>query len=340
MNKRDEYIGLLNGTSLTCHPKGEEDLEMGDSHFRHALSRYFIAGRWSGEDMVGNIPLRELFREDVYALYDIADRILSDSKLFFVPIPGAYHYGSGEPTTIIVLGMYSELWKSCPEATIVDEHGAKMFCYAWAPNLHFAGRDERSCVMRDSSSYLAISKKWEEIRSRYRDKVQKYQCHSLLQVLAMLENEGRLVISGKANIIYKMAAELSRLDLVNRQVVRDRARMKVLFHDHLIRERDQEVRLFLKRMKAEKAKVDAVVDAARDKKVALLFKLHEGELTSKQYRSIWNPINRKKNAAIASFNNFVGETLRTLFPGERVSLREIEGYIFKQEEKAENTTQF
>lgn len=336
MKKRNEYIELLDGTSLPCYPKVEEDLEMDSSHFTLAMIRYFVAGRWSWhKGMEKSIPLRELFWDNASALYDIADRILSDSRLFFVPIPEHDDYGEGEnrEDTFRTLGMYAELWKSCPEATIVGKNSDRLVCCDWTYKLQFAGKNGLRFELRDYTSYRAITGKWREIQNRYKGKLLKYQCHSLLQVLAMLEQEGKVVISDKAHIIYRLTTELSRLDNVNRQVVRDRTRMKLLLHNHLIREKEQELRHFLEKKNAKKAEVDAVVDDAHAKRVALRILLREGKLTPKRYEGIWKPINRKRKASIAAYNSFVAETLSTLFPIERITLREVEDYMYEKKDK-------
>ncbi len=335
MKKDNEYIELLDGTSLPCYPKVEEDLEMDGNHFSAAVSRYFILGRYIGQGMEKSIPLRELFWENASALYDVADRILSDSRLFFVPIPSLDDYGEGETRepTFRILGMYAELWKSCPEATIPGKDGSTMVCYDWSPYIFLVGKNGVKLQLKSYAACGAIMDKAHEIKYRYKGLLQKYQCYSLLQVLAMLEQEGRIVIPDKAHIIYRLTNELSRLDNVNRQVVRDRTRMKLLFHNHLIQEKEQELRLFLEKMNAKKAEVDAVVDDAHDKRVALRIKLRNGELTPKRYEGIWKPINRKKKVAVAAYNRFVDETLRTLFPIERITLKEVEDYLYDKKEE-------
>ncbi len=341
MRKENEYIELLDGTSLPCYPKVEEDLEMDSSHFTLAMIRYFVAGRWSRDKgMEKSIPLRELFWDNASTLYDIANRILSDSRLFFVPIPKPDDYGEGinREYTIRTLGMYAELWKSCPEATVIGKNGERLVCCDWTYKLQFAGKNGARFELRDYTSYQAITGKWREIQNRYKGKLLKYQCYSLLQVLAMLEQEGIVDISDKAHIIYRLTTELSRLDNVNRQVVRDRTRMKLLFHNHLIGEKEQELRLFLEKMKAKKMEVDAVVDDAHAKRMALRIQLREGKLTPKRYEGIWKPINRKRKAAVAAYNSFVAETLSTLFPIERITLREVEDYIYEKDEKEKDTS--
>ncbi len=297
VSNKIEYIELLDGTTLPCYPKVEEDIEVKDSSFVLPLLRYFIAGRYCHRGLERSIPLHELFCDNAVALYEIADRILSDSRMFFVPIPRPFYYGHGE-TGFLTLGIYAELWKSCPEATLVSKNGDMMVCYEWAAGLRFAGKNGARCELKkDHATYVAISEKVKEIRLRYKGRLRKYQCYSLLQVLAILEQEGRIVIPEKAHIIYRLTAELSRLEAANRQVVSDRTRIRNLFHNHLISEKEQELSTFLEKMKARKAEVDAMVD------------------------------NRKKKVAISAYNNFVGETLRTLFPTERIALWEVEKYM-------------
>ncbi len=341
MKKKNEYIELLDGTTLSCYPKVEEDIEVKDPSFVMPMLRYFIAGRRCEEGLDRSIPLRELFWDNAAALYDISDRILSDSKMFFVPIPHPTDFQQhGDPriTAFPTLGMYVELWKSCPEAILVGKNGDKMVCYDWLADLRFAGKNGAKCELkRDFAAYVAINKKARELKSHYKGTLQKYQCYSLLQVLAMLEQEGRIVIPEKAHIIYRLTTELAKLENINRQVVKDRTRMRNLFHTHLISEKEQELRIFLAKMKTKKAEVDTQVDDAHNKRVALRIKLREGELTPKRYEGIWKPINRKKKAAIAAYNNFVGETLRTLFPIEHVPLWEIEGYMYENSDKDEPT---
>ncbi len=340
MKEKIKYVELLDGTSLPYEEVKPVGMEMDEMYTTISILRYLIAGRhFAGRDENG-IPLRELFAGNAVALYDYADVILSDSRMFFAPIPlglNCWEDGS-KALKFPVVGMYIELWKHCPEATMLDEDGNMMVCYNWNEgyNLDFVGKNGKLRKVKDWRLWETILTKFREIHQRYRGMTRKCECYSLLQLLALMEFEGKTVIDQKPLIIHRMAREMSRLDVLNRQLMNDHARMKRVLHHHLLKEKEEELGAFLDTMVERKAKVDIVVDAAHRQRMSLRIMLRKGELPPKRYEAIWKPVNRKKKAAVAAYNSFVGDTLRTLFPSERITLWEVESYMKNREKRLNN----
>ena len=331
MKEKQKYIELLDGTSLPYEEVKPMGMEMDEMYTTLSILRYLIAGRYFRGSDENGLPLRELFAGNAVALYDYADVILSDSRMFFAPIPlglGCWEDGS-KILKFPVVGMYIELWKHCPESTMLDEDGNRMVCCDWGPDytLDFVGKNGEQCRMKGYHLWHTIVTKFREIHHRYCGMTRKCECQSLLQLLALMEFDGKTVIDQKPLIIHRMAREMARLDVLNRQVMADHARMKRLLHHHLLKEKEEELRAFLDTLAKRRAKVDAVVDAAHRQRVALRIMLRKGELDSKRYEAIWKPVNRKKRAAIATYNSFVSDTLHSLFPQERITLWEIDQYM-------------
>lgn len=198
----NDKITLIDGSLLECYPiVPEPEVTESDDFSLYTTGQYLQVGR--KPHLATDKELEErrrqeridakLFYGHAYLFLDNAERILSDSRLFFAPVHVvnglAYTGTSGfrHPT----LGIYIEWWLHHKEASI-DAKGRPIWFISGSP---LSGNNACSAVDRNGKThraelngqFLSVWRSFVAVNTRYTDVKGRYMAYGLQDVIDLLE---------------------------------------------------------------------------------------------------------------------------------------------------------
>jgi hypothetical protein len=173
------------------HPKGKICLDKGGE---------FLKMRKGADEKKGwptNEPWKDLFLKEAFFLYEQKDKILSDTRMFFTPLPFSNNlaYTGTSGLSDATLGIYLEWWDDCEQAVIKNDEEvyALTFFIAGSP---LSGSNRCSAVNRNGkeftiqfSSFLPIWTSFMRINQRYDEAKQIYQAYTLEETVSKLREQ-------------------------------------------------------------------------------------------------------------------------------------------------------
>lgn len=198
-----DSILLLDGRMLKCLPKAEEDAPVDNAMELDTTGVYMTVGKGKNVKPQSDEPHpdRTAFLQNAFLLYESAETIFSDSRMFLAPVPIqsglAYTGTSGfrSPT----LGVYLEFWqRSGMPVTIkkgiypfAREHRALLYHIAGSP---LSGSNSCAFVTADGttlqhslSSFGPYWKLFVQINSRYDEAKRRFQAYTIREVVEKLK---------------------------------------------------------------------------------------------------------------------------------------------------------
>ena len=198
----NDKITLIDGSLLECYPiVPEPEVTESDDFSLDTTGQYLQVGR--KPHLATDKELEErrrqeridakLFYGHAYLFLDNAERILSDSRMFFAPVHVvnglAYTGTSGfrHPT----LGIYIEWWLHHKEASI-DAKGRPIWFISGSP---LSGNNTCSAVDRNGKThraelngqFLFVWRSFVAVNTRYTDVKGRYMAYGLQDVIDLLE---------------------------------------------------------------------------------------------------------------------------------------------------------
>ena len=198
----NDKITLIDGSLLECYPiVPEPEVTESDDFSLDTTGQYLQVGRKPHLAIDKELEERrrqeridaKLFYEHAYLFLDNAERILSDSRLFFAPVHVvnglAYTGTSGfrHPT----LGIYIEWWLHHKDASI-DANGRLIWFISGSP---LSGNNACSAVDRNGKThraelngqFVSVWRSFVEVNTRYTEAKGRYVAYGLQEVIDILE---------------------------------------------------------------------------------------------------------------------------------------------------------
>lgn len=195
-------ITLMDGRTLSCVLKSEQPKEIkGDVFQLDTTGQYLTMGEKrkpveeSEEKKAARRYNYRLFTENAWFLFNNAERIFNDSRMFFAPVNIENHLayigtnGFKDPT----LGVYLEWWLNYGNASI-DANGNLVWYISGSP---LSGCNACSSVTLDGKQvpieqhtrFSDIWRSFRDVNNRYNEAKQRCEAYTLEEVLRKLQEE-------------------------------------------------------------------------------------------------------------------------------------------------------
>ena len=282
--------------------------------------------------------LERLFLDNAFVFLENRERILSDSRMFLCPLPfnrsGLAYTGTGgfrNPT----LGVFIEFWNSCPLATTTEENGKKWLVY------HIAGsplsgsnrcglvnpQGETKC--EQVTSFIKIWPIFININTRYDKAKRNYDSYTLRQVLYILENEGVNTYNEKNAHIFFLEQTNKELKTRMRSLKAYTDRIYMKLHQALMELKRENLKAFMLEYNDREQAMAYRLTQIRHERLELRKRLKANEIDNIQYQRLWMPIHKEKEKIVFEMEQFVYNTLQTLYPDDNITLNEVKDFIDK-----------
>lgn len=195
-------ITLMDGRTLSCVLKSEQPKEIKADAFQlDTTGQYLTMGekRKPVEESEEKKEARRynyrLFTENAWFLFNNAERIFNNSRMFFAPVNIENHLayigtnGFKDPT----LGVYLEWWLNCGDASI-DANGNLVWYISGSP---LSGCNACSSVtlegkqvpIEQHTRFSDIWRSFRDVNNRYNEAKQRCEAYTLEEVLRKLQEE-------------------------------------------------------------------------------------------------------------------------------------------------------
>lgn len=179
-------ITLLDGRTLPCYPKRDDDVYLTNSL------------KWCKSERA-----EKFFNDHACFFFDHRERILSDSRMFLTPVPrqielGGFYYKkfTNNPT----LGVYIEWWMYHAPA-IIGRSGKETWLVCDIEGNQRQGINRYSVVnqkgerksLRGIGEFRHLWEPYVSLNTRYDEAKQRYDAYSLYQVVEQLEADEKVV---------------------------------------------------------------------------------------------------------------------------------------------------
>lgn len=197
-----ESITLMDGREMTCHLKSVQPEKIVSNDMTlDTTGEYLSPGnkkpaRKTGLDQeAANRYHHQIFVENAWLIYENAERIYSDSRMFFAPVHinnNLAYFGTSGFRGITV-GVYLEWWKHYSEFSI-DKRGNLVWFVAGSPlsgaNVCMSvNRKRESVAMVSDTRFMNVWRSLTDVNSLYNEAKQRYEAYTFEDVLAMLRGE-------------------------------------------------------------------------------------------------------------------------------------------------------
>lgn len=194
-------ITLMDGRILSCPLKDEQpDTIKSDSIHIDTTGQFLVIGRKQAYNPPESILERGLSRfnrrifwGNAWLLYENADKILADGRMFLTPLKVfnnlAYFGTNGlkNPT----VGIYIEWWLHCPKASVLPE--GLIWYFAGSP---LSGNNSCCVITPDNRNitmhprqFSDIWRSFPAVNTRYTEAKQRCKAYSLEELLILLRGE-------------------------------------------------------------------------------------------------------------------------------------------------------
>ena len=196
----DNSIVLLNGKELLCYPKGDMPIEVSNGQMTLDMTGEYlgVTKKTATKNEKPNLnPEVELFLKNAFLLYNNADRIMNDCRMFLTPVPikSALAYTGTSGFRNPTLGIYVEWWLNCKECLPKDNSGNDALTY-YVAGSPLSGSNSCSCVYPDGKCgalhFANFSRVWSllsELNKRYNAAKARYEAYTLEQTISLLQND-------------------------------------------------------------------------------------------------------------------------------------------------------
>lgn len=196
------FITLMNGRELVCHPKSVQpksivsnDISLDTTGEYLSTGKPFSKLQTDNERRAADRFYHRMFVENAWFIYENAERIYSDSRMFFTPVHInnnlAYIGTSGFRN--MTVGVYLEWWKSVSEHSI-DKAGNLIYYVAGSPlsgsnACNSVNRENKSVEMARGTSFKNVWRSLIEVNSRYNEAAQRCEAYTFEEFLIKLRGE-------------------------------------------------------------------------------------------------------------------------------------------------------
>lgn len=312
-----ETITLMDGREMVCYLKPEEKQEpVRDTKIQlDTTGEYLSIGGKKPtftDDKTFNerrIAGHKLFTDHAWLFWKNADRVLSDSRLFFAPVPvkpGLAYTGTSGFGQLTV-GIMIEWWLYGPSCLLEDK--AHQPALTWfVSGSPLSGGNACSCVHEDGTTekiqhntFSSVWKSLMKISSQYSRAYAKYEHYSIEQCIDILQKmpedecsrlRSELLLTNA--IIVKLKQDL---DKKKDEVKQLQLKIDGLSHDLFHHELLDYCREYLER----KQKTEEEIAAINVQRSALKARLRKGELDNIAYQKLLMPLNKEKEKIDSNF---------------------------------------
>ena len=277
----------------------------------------------------------ELFLDNAFLFLEHKDRILSDKKMFFCPVPiqsGLAYCGTGgfeHPT----LGVYIEWWLACDSALVYKDDDTQWLVYRISGSplsgcnncgiVNEEGITDRAAIPSFLPSFTSFTK----INNRYKAAKSQCEAYTLEEVVDVFRQEGLSKREDKDLRIrfLKNAMQRQRADMdLQKELLL--YRISCLKHQLMVVNRT-ELELFMKEHKEREVETTRKEREIIATMTELRRKLKSGELRQQEFQKQFTPLKKEKRRIARQLNSFRWETFDRLFPEIDISLEEIEWFL-------------
>lgn len=196
-------ITLLDGREMAVYPKEKqpERIDGNNLHF-DMTGQYMTIGKrgfYQPDDTIVERGLAafksQIFRENAWFLYENADRIMSESRMFLSPVEVGNHlaYFGTSGFRNSTIGTYIEWWLHFSENSI-DKNGNLIWYMAGSP---LSGANACSSVntqgesvkMADGKSFSSVWRSFIDVNRLYSEMAQRCESYSLEETLIKLKGK-------------------------------------------------------------------------------------------------------------------------------------------------------
>lgn len=196
-------ITLLDGKEMTVRPKEKQPERIEGNNLRlDTTGQYMRIGKhgfYHPDDTIMERGLAvfksKIFRENAWFLWENADRIMSDGRMFLTPVDVgnhlAYFGASGFKNSTI--GTYLEWWLHFSDSSI-DKNGNLIWYMAGSPltganACRSVNKQGESVKMADGTSFSSVWQSFIEVNCLYSEMAQRCESYSLEETLIKLKGE-------------------------------------------------------------------------------------------------------------------------------------------------------
>lgn len=277
----------------------------------------------------------QLFLDNAFLFLEHKDRILSDEKMFFCPVPiqsGLAYCGTGgfeNPT----LGVYIEWWLACDSALVCKDDDTQWLVYQISGSplsgcnscgiVNEEGITDRATI----HSFLPAFKSFTKINNRYKTAKSQCDAYTLEEVVELFRREGLTKCEDKDLCIrfLKNAMQRQRADMdFQKELLL--YKISCLKHQLMVVNKG-ELEVFVKEYKEREAETSCKEQEITATMTNLRRKLKSGELSQQQFQKQFTPLKKEKRRLARQLNRFRWETFDRLFPDIDISIEEIEWFL-------------
>ncbi len=289
--------------------------------------------------------LIRLFTDNAFLLLANRQQIMKDSRMCFAPIAvsnGLAYIGAFKPAT---LGAYVEWWSVCAADSLrMNDAKEKSLVYRLAGS-PLSGANLCMQVYEDGRTEVVLvddfRKLWKpfvKIVNRYAEQKECCQPYTLQEVIDILsaEEEGRM--KDDIHTLF-LEAEINRCNVKLQSVVKERDEFREKFVMQLLKNNEEQVRLFYDDFLATQKEMDEKILNLREERKSLRKKLRKGDIGNVPYQRMLMPINEAIRELQYTLTCFRYDKLKMLFPKESITIEDIERY-FANNSKNEHEENF
>lgn len=322
-----ETITLMDGRTLTCalRPALQQD-PPADNSFRLDTTGQYLTIRHPRKTPTPDQQRHELtlerkvFTDHAWLFWDNIDRIFSDSRMFFAPVPVSHSlaYTGASGFGAATLGTYLEWWLYGPSTLHFDDDGRRALTFQIAGS-PLSGRNGCSCVHEDGTvttvHHGEFSSVWgtlHQLCGRYQPTASRCECYTLQQVIDNLTQSpsdectllrGELMHRDAVIRHLRLAINKKNTQLTQLSDALDQAQMDL---------HRPALQTFTDDCRARRQRMEDAVAALNAERAALRARLRSGELDNRSYERLVIPINRQKNDVRQHFDEWCQDQKQTL----------------------------
>ena len=277
----------------------------------------------------------QLFLDNAFLFLEHKDRILSDEKMFFCPVPvqNGLTYAEMNEFGNATLGVYIEWWLACDNALICKDDDTQWIVYQIFGNsissyyscgiVNEEGITDRATV----HSFLPFLQSFTKINNHYKAAKNQCQAYTMKEVVEVFRQEGLTRIDDKdlrirflKNVIQRQRADMKFQKKLSQYYIN-------CLKYQLMMVNKTELGLFLKEYKEKEAEASGKEQEITATMTALRRKLKSGELSQQEFQKQFTPLKKEKKRMARQLISFRWETFDRLFPEIDISLEEIEWFL-------------
>lgn len=316
---QEERIVLMNGTELVCYPKKEKEIVQPNE-----------------------VDACKFFMENAFLIYQNADRILSDSRMFLAPVWASKGLTSVEngAFSYATLGVYVEWWLNCVANTTRDILGRDAVLVSFWGN-PMTGTASGRYVYPDGSQKTELIKQfsdfWEDFRyvnARYAASKAKYDAYTLEEVVEMLkgveiskERAMRIMLlreEGLKNAYIRkfenMSEKYDEMASKCRELSSKNDELTIMLHREVLEAFRAE---YMKR----KQRADLLTEVLMERKKVFRNRLKSHEINQDEYRRLLVPLKERIDEERRALDYYRCEKTKELGDAEGIASRVIDKYL-------------